>query len=161
MRVKWQDLEVSAPEIARLGRQSLDHAGVALLGTLRKNGFPRISPVEPYFTEGHLLFGAMIWSSKAGDLRRDQRCVLHSAVSGTNAAEGEFKLYGRAAHADKRLRNGCEKGWWIGRPLDVAYVFLLNIEEAAFVNWNYQLEEMILRRWSPERGLQTIRRTYP
>jgi hypothetical protein len=62
--VKWQDLEVSAPEIAQLGRQSLDRARVALLGKLRKNGFPRISPVEPYFAEGHLLFGAMAWSSK-------------------------------------------------------------------------------------------------
>lgn len=95
--MKWQDLEVAAPEIAQLGRQSLDRAGVALLGTSRKNGFPRISPVEAYFAEGHLLFGAMVWSSKVRDLLRDQRCVVHSAVSGANTGEGEFKLYGRAA----------------------------------------------------------------
>jgi hypothetical protein len=159
--VKWQDLEVAAPEIVELGRQSIDRAGVALLGTSRKNGFPRISPVEPYFTEGHLLFGAMAWSSKVRDLRRDQRCVLHSAVSGANTGEGEFKLYGRAAEADQQLRNGCDKGWWIGRPPEIAYVFFLNIEEAAFVNWDYQHEEMVLKRWSTERGFQTIRRTYP
>ena len=108
--------------------------------------------MEPYFTEGHLLFGAMAWSSKVGDLLRNQRCVLHSAVSGANTGEGEFKLYGRAVEADQRLRNGCDKGSWIGRPREIAYVFLLHIEEAAFVNWDYQHEEMILKGWSPERG---------
>jgi hypothetical protein len=53
----------------------------------------------------------------------------------------------------EQLRNRCEKGWWIGRSPEVARVFFLNIEEAAFVNWDYHHEEMILRSWSPERGL--------
>ena len=45
----WQDLEQGAPGIARPGRARLDQARVVLLGTLRRDGSPRISPVEPHF----------------------------------------------------------------------------------------------------------------
>ena len=69
--MNWRDLEAAAPEIADLGKQRLDQARVALLATLRKDGSPRISPVEPYLTQGHLLFGAMSWSLKRRDLVRD------------------------------------------------------------------------------------------
>jgi hypothetical protein len=116
--------------------------------------------VEPYFTH-QPWFVAMAWSSKVCDLRRDQRCILHSAVCGANTGEGEFKLYGRAAEADQLLRNECDQVWWIGRSAEVACVFVLSIEEGAFVNCDYQHEEMILKSWSPERGFQTIRRAYP
>jgi hypothetical protein len=82
----WAEFEGAAPEIARLGRERFVRAGVALLGTLRRDGSPRISPVEPHFVSGHLLFAAMSWSVKARDLARDPRCVLHSAVSDPDAS---------------------------------------------------------------------------
>jgi hypothetical protein len=44
-RTNWGDLEGAAPEIARLGKERLESARVALLATLRKDGSPRISPV--------------------------------------------------------------------------------------------------------------------
>jgi hypothetical protein len=43
----WSDLEHGAPEIARLGMARLATARAAMLGTLRFDGSPRISPVEP------------------------------------------------------------------------------------------------------------------
>jgi Pyridoxamine 5'-phosphate oxidase len=95
----WQDLELGAPQIVRLGMNRLNAAHVALLGTLRGNGSPRISPVEPCFAKGQLLVGAMAWSRKAADLRRDPRYVLHSAVTGPDNGEGELKLYGSAGFA--------------------------------------------------------------
>src|SRR5918911_146912 len=122
MTMIWRDLETAASEIARLGRQRLDRARVALLGTLRSDGWPRISPVEPYLTQGHLLFGAMSWSLKAHDLRRDPRCVLHSAVTGPDDAEGELRVYGRAEAAGEELRNGCPQGWWTAKPAESALV---------------------------------------
>jgi hypothetical protein len=69
---------LGAPEIAWLGMARLNAARVALLGTLRFDGAPRISPVEPYFAAGRLLMGAMAWSKKAADLRLDSWYVLHS-----------------------------------------------------------------------------------
>jgi hypothetical protein len=157
----WGDLELAAPEIAQLGKERLDQPRVGLLATLRKDGSPRISPVEPFLTQGHLLFGAMSWSSKTRDLLRDPRCVLHSAISGPDTGEGELKLYGRALEADDQLRNSCREGWWVERPSDVATVFALDIEQATFVSWDLEHGQMTVRRWSPRRGVTKTSRSYP
>ena len=157
----WRDLEQAAPEIAAHGKARLDETRVVLLATLRKDGSPRISPIEPFIAEGHLLFGAMAWTLKAQDLDRDPRCTLHSAITGPNEGEPELKLYGRAVEADDDLRAACPDGWWTEQPREAARVFSLSIDEAAFVTWDYDGGEMIVRRWSQKTGLQTSRRSYP
>jgi hypothetical protein len=157
----WRDLELAAPEIAQPGKVRLEEARVALLATLRRDGSPRISPVEPYFAEGHLLFGAMAWTLKVRDLERDARCTLHSAITGPNEREGELKLYGRAIEAGDAVRAACADGWWTDQSPGSARVFSLSIEEAAFVTWDFERGEMTLRRWSPRIGLRTTRRSYP
>jgi Pyridoxamine 5'-phosphate oxidase len=157
----WHGLEAAAPEIARLGKQRLGAARVAMLGTLRKDGSPRVSPVEPYLAEGHLVFGAMVWSLKARDLRRDPRCVLHSAVTAPDAGEAELKLYGRAVEVDEDVRAACRSGWWVGRPRDAVEVRSLEIEEATVVDWNLEGGEMTVKRWSTDRGFRQRTRPYP
>ena len=42
------DLELGAPEIADRGMARLNATREALLGMVRRDGAPRISPVEPY-----------------------------------------------------------------------------------------------------------------
>ena len=158
----WRDLEAAAPELAQLGAERLEDAGIALLGTLRASGVPRISPVEPFLVAGHLLFGVMPWSGKAGDLTRDPRCVVHSAVSSPDAGVGELKLYGRAVVVDDpELRASAPGAWWVGRPLDEAQVFSLATEEAVFVSWELERGRVTIRRWSPERGTTELTRDYP
>ncbi len=157
----WRDLEAAAPEIALLGRERLDGARVAMLGTLRRDGSPRISPIEPYLTQGHLLFGAMSWSLKARDLQRDPRCVLHSAISDPDSGEGELKLYGRATEAHDQIRDGCREAWWAARPSEAAYVFSLNIEQATFISWDIERGKMTVSRWSPRLGFRQATRSYP
>ena len=92
----WQEFAHQEPALAALGRERLDCHGLVMMGTLRKNGWPRISPVEPLFTNGQLYLGMMWRSQKALDLLRDPRCTIHNAVSDRNGTDGEFKLYGRA-----------------------------------------------------------------
>jgi hypothetical protein len=157
----WRELELAAPEIAEPGKARLDETRVALLATLRRDGSPRVSPIEPFFAAGQLLFGAMAWTLKARDLERDARCTLHSAITGPNEGEPELKLYGRAIEADDDLRAACPTGWWTDQPHEAARVFSLSIEEAAFVTWDYEGGEMTVRRWSRETGLKTSRRSYP
>jgi hypothetical protein len=159
--MNWRDLELAAPEIAEPAKTRLDDARVALLATLREDGSPRISPIEPFFTEGHLLFGAMAWTLKVRDLERDPRCTLHSAITGPSAGEGELKLYGWAIEADDDLRAACREGWWTEEPHEAARVFTLTVEEAAFVTWDYEGGEMTVRRWSPDAGFKTSQRSYP
>jgi hypothetical protein len=157
--MNWHDLETAAPEIARLGKERLDQTRVALLATVRADGSPRISPIEPYLSQGQLLFGSMSWSVKTRDLLRDPRCVLHSAITAPDNGEGELKLYGRAGEVDDEIRAGCLEGWWQERAANAATVFALNIEQATFVSWDTAHGEMTVRRWSPGRGVSETSRS--
>lgn len=157
----WQDLELSAPEIARLGIDRINAMRVALLGTVRRDGSPRISPIEPYFARGELIVGAMAWSTKAADLLRDPRFVLHSAVTGPDSGEGELKLYGSALEAGPELRGAAAAAWWSAWAADKAIVFALRIGQAAFIDWDIEHGLMTIHRWSPERGYRQTSRTYP
>ena len=94
--MNWSEFKEAAPELAELGEGRFERTGVVLVGTIRKNGWPRISPVEPLITDG-CLFLSMMWQSvKALDLLQDPRCTVHNAISNRDGTEGEFKLYGRA-----------------------------------------------------------------
>ena len=96
MTASWQEFAARAPELAALGEAQFARTGLALVGTLRRDGWPRISPVEPFIADGRLYLGMMWRSVKALDLLRDPRCVVHSTVSNRDGTEGEFKVYGRA-----------------------------------------------------------------
>ena len=157
----WDDLELGAPEIARLGAARLDSARVAMLGTIRRDGSPRISPIEPYVANGYLLVGAMAWSAKAADLRRDPRYTLHSIVTGPDTGEGELKVHGLAVEADADLRAHAADSWWSAQWSDMAIVFALRIGQALFVTWDIEHGEMTVHRWSPARGYHHTARSYP
>ena len=100
MSATWGQFAESDPELAALGEAQFGRTGLALVGTLRRDGWPRISPVEPFFAGGQLYLGMMWRSVKALDLLRDPRCVVHSTVSNRDGTEGEFKVYGRAREVD-------------------------------------------------------------
>jgi hypothetical protein len=134
---------------------------VVLLGTLRRDGSPRISPVEPYFARGQLMSGAMAWSGKARDLLRDPRCVMHSPISAPDSGEAELKVYGLAALADDPLRQACRDAWWLREPRAAAEVFVLDVTEAVLIEWDLKRGRMATMHWSPGRGLREQARRYP
>jgi hypothetical protein len=161
MGMRWNEIESLAPAIADAAQKRFEATRVALLGTIRSDGSPRISPVEPYFSQGHLLFGAMSWSLKTRDLLADPRCVLHTAITAPDAGEPEVKLHGRAIEAPRHVRDGCSVGWWHTRPAASAAVFSLDIERATWIEWNLDQGQMIVRRWSVGDGLSESTRSYP
>ncbi len=132
----WQEFAQQDPELAALGQERLDRNGLVMLATLRSNGWPRISPVEPLFCNGQLYLGMMWRSQKALDLLRDSRCTIHNAVSDRQATEGEFKVYGRALNITDLIER--EKfaealfqktDWRPEEPED--HCFAIDIESAA------------------------------
>ena len=158
--MSWRDLEAGAPELAREGWARVSRTKVALLGTIREDGSPRISPVEPFLLGGQLVVGVMP-SPKLDDLRRDPRCVLHSSVSDIDGSEGEFKLHGRAvASQDPALLNAAGT-WWAGREPDRVGVFTVAIDEAILVAWSADQGRMTTARWSRAAGRRESTRTYP
>ena len=96
--MNWGEFKTATHELAEVGEKLFCRTGVVLVGTLRKDGSPRISPVEPLIAGGRLYLGMMPESFKAQDLLRDGRCTIHSLISDKNAPEGEFKLHGLAVN---------------------------------------------------------------
>ena len=92
----WGEMSREQPKLAALGLKRLSEPGVVLIGTIRRDGTPRISPVEPLFWDGDLWL-SMLWASrKAADLMRDHRLLVHSVVTGRDGSLGEYKLRGDA-----------------------------------------------------------------
>ena len=114
----------------------MDGVGLVLVGTLRRNGWPRISPVEPLITGGSLYLGMMWQSQKALDLLADPRCVVHSVVTDKGGTEGDVKVYGRAVDIvdpDERERYGVALHDRIGwRPDEEFHLFAVDIDEVGF-----------------------------
>lgn len=133
----WGEFKRNAPELAALGEERFDRTGLVLVATLRKNGWPRISPVEPLITDGHLYLGMMWQSRKALDLLRDSRCTVHGTISDRHGCEGEFKVYGRAVEImDLETRRRYSEALYekIGfKPEEPEYhLFSIDIDSAAF-----------------------------
>ena len=88
--MKWSEFVAASPKLAALGEGRMEEHGLILLGTLRRDGSPRITPVEPLVVDGELELGMMWQSKKALDLLRDPRCQVHTVVTDRNGTEGEF-----------------------------------------------------------------------
>jgi hypothetical protein len=69
---------------------------VMYIGTLRKDGYPRVHPFTPFVSSGRLFAFMYPTSPKGHDLKRDGRYVIHSLVKDWNGADGEFTITGRA-----------------------------------------------------------------
>jgi hypothetical protein len=135
----WQELEQAAPEIAAHGRELIDHFQFVLVGTLTKDGSPRITPVEAYIIDGHLLSNMIPGSLKARDLLRDPRVYIHAPVT---AKEGspEFKLAGRAGElTNETLRRKLDDLFWEmieWRPAPDSHYFEFLADRAAWVTYD-------------------------
>jgi pyridoxamine 5'-phosphate oxidase-like protein len=156
--MRWDDFAAACPELARLGEERLRERELCLVGTLRRNGWPRISPVEPDFVDGELMLGMMWRSPKALDLLRDPRLVVHSVVSSRLGNEGDFKLYGRAVAVDDAHRRAAYRAAIKARidwePDEPNYhLFAVDVASAGFVTFaspRYGLAWQAggeLRRW--------------
>jgi hypothetical protein len=149
--VSWAEFATEASELASLGEGRFDATGLCLVGSLRRDGWPRISPVEPLISHGQLYLGMMPRSTKALDLQRDPRCVVHSTTSNRDGTEGDFKLYGHAIEINGEQERDSyadalyEQIEW--RPEGDYHLFAVGITEAAFV----RIEDgaMRIRAWRP------------
>lgn len=91
----WTELTTHAPRITTIFERRHAATGhLCLLATLRKDGFPRISPIEPKIFEGELWLVGMPDTTKFHDLGRDPRFCLHTATVDTHVADGDAKLWG-------------------------------------------------------------------
>jgi hypothetical protein len=154
--VHWHQFERACPELAELAQARFAEDELVLVGSLRGDGSPRISPVEPDFVVGELLLGMMWQSFKALDLLRDSRLVVHSVPSDRLNPRGDVKLYGTATEVhDPGLRREYEEAIFARidwRPSEPYHCFAVDVQQAAFVRFEEEIWEVW--RWRQETGLR-------
>jgi Pyridoxamine 5'-phosphate oxidase len=154
--MRWNEFEASEPRLAALGRERLLEPGVVLVGTIRRDGSPRISPVEPLLWEGDLWLSMMWGSFKAADLKRDPRVLVHSIVTGRDGAAGEYKLRGGAieegSHAVQSgyAREVRERIGWDPEP-GRFHLFRVDIADVTFIRYEEEAGDQFVTRWPARR----------
>lgn len=157
--MRWTDLEAAQPRLAEVGRRLLLAPGVLLVATIRRDGTPRLSPVEPVLMGGDLWLSMLLHSTKARDLLRDPRVLVHGVVTSPDGADGEFKVRGAARHEtdgsvqEAYARLVTETLPW-SPTVGQFHLFAVDIESV--VHLNYKDGDQFLTIWPP--GRETVRR---
>ena len=157
----WQTLRSLAPDLVTIGEARLRQFRVAMLGTIRADGSPRISPVEPYLGSGELLFGLMSGSAKAGDLLRDPRCTLHSVIDDPDAGDPELTLRGRFIEVEASVRRADPDAWWLSFAETAALVGTIELKAASLLRFDLERSELSVTHWTPAGGVTERRKPYP
>ncbi len=155
--MRWEEFAEACPEIAVLAKERFARDQLVMLGTLRADGSPRVTPCEVDFAVGELVMGMMWRSMKALDLLRDPRIVVHSVTVNKEGTDGDLKLYGRAEEVrDERFRELCKDATearidW--RPPDRTHFFRLEIERAGYLVFGDAGSGLT---WTPTEGLRRL-----
>jgi general stress protein 26 len=157
--VRWVEFERACPEIATIARERFEADQLVMVGSLRKDGSPRISPCECDVAAGRLFVSMMWHSKKALDLLRDPRVVVHSVTSNKDGTDGDVKVYGRIVdEQDPGVRSAFRHA--IRRRIDWApdepnyHCFSVDVEQAGYIRFG---DDKAVLAWDPERGLRRLR----
>ncbi len=162
--VTWKEFANEAPGIADIFvRRHTATGNLCMLGTLRADGFPRISPVEPRIFEDQLVVVGMPNTTKFNDLGRDPRLCLHTATVDTHVSEGDVKLWAEAHNLqDKALHRRfaddlfAESGFDLrGEEFDPFYV--ADITGASSVELIDN--QLVIAIWKPGEEVQKVTKT--
>jgi Pyridoxamine 5'-phosphate oxidase len=155
--MRWDAFVEAAPELANLGLEGFREQNLCLVGTIRADGWPRISACEVYVVDGDLLLGMMRASKKAADLERDPRLTVMTPQCDREAKRGDFKIYGRGLPiTDPQRRRSFadtlfEAIQW--RPVDPYPLYAVDVESASYISFG---DTHRLLRWTPDRGLEPL-----
>jgi hypothetical protein len=162
--VTWKEFAEEAPNVAEVFRRRHAATGnLCLLATLRSDGYPRISPVEPRVVAGHLAIVGMPGTTKFRDLGRDPRFCLHTATVDSQVGEGDAKLWGEVAnlrdrdlHARFAAELFEESGFDLrGQEFDPFYVADLTGGSTVGLVDN----QLLITIWKPGQGERIVRKT--
>lgn len=161
MSHNWNDVSAAAPDLAADVRARFEAHGLGLLATLRADGSPRVSGIEPWFDGTDVWIGMMFESRKALDLRRDPRLCLHSATIDTKVTDGDARLSGRAVEVlDESdvaaVVAGFEDATGTAPPPGPMHLFRIDVTE--LFHLAVDDDHLVIRTWTPTAGERRVER---
>lgn len=156
--MNWHAFRVEAPQLAELFEERLTATGICLVGTIRADGWPRISPNEASIMDGELMLEMMWQSLKARDLARDPRITVVTPQADHQATHGDLKLYGLAVEvsepACRHAYAAAQEAATGARPTKLHHLFTLDVQRAGFISFGAKRQ---LLRWTPDGGIERLR----
>jgi hypothetical protein len=158
----WQEITDDAPDLAALIQARFEATGLAMLATIRAAGGPRISGVEPLFSDGELWLGMMDGSRKARDLQRDPRFALHAATTDKEVRDGDGKLEGRAEEVTdpevlERFAGALEEATG-NTPPPPYHLFRGEVTSATLIRLGSTGDHLLIESWHEGTGYQRVER---
>jgi hypothetical protein len=164
----FADIENVVPDLADRVRAILSSTTNAVLGTLRRDGSPRLSGADPYFHDGQLRIWSMPGARKGQDLRRDPRVALHSIPwdsrmlrdGAAEVGDADAKVSGTAVLVSDAGARSAFRAWLRSErgfdPPEDWDLFSIDIDALTVVAVDNG--QLVVDRWSTTEGRQTIRR---
>jgi hypothetical protein len=137
--VHWDEFAEHQPRLAGLGKDRLEAPRVVLVGTIRRDGTPRLSPVEPLFW-GRDLWLSMLWGS-----RKARECKIRGRVVPEHDPIVQASY---AAEVLSRLGWGPEPGRF--------HLFWVDVEDVTFIRYDDATGDQYMARWPA--GIESVRR---
>ncbi|QXC62594.1 pyridoxamine 5'-phosphate oxidase family protein [Aquihabitans sp. G128] len=165
----WQQFSTEAPDLAERARAILSSTTNAVLGTIRADGSPRLSGIDPFFLGGELWIGSMPDARKGADLRRDPRVALHGIPwesrkvrdGAEDPGDGDVKVAGRAVLLADEARHAEVMAWFRDErgfePPGPSDLFEIDLESVVVISVADDLLQV--DRWAATDGRSTVRRS--
>jgi hypothetical protein len=164
----YADVEHAVPDLADRVRAVLSSTTNAVLGTIRRDGSPRLSGADAYFHDGQLRIWSMPQARKGEDLRRDPRLAVHSIPwdsrrlrdGAADVGAADAKVDGRAVQVTDAGEQTSFREWLQAergaQPPDDWDLFNIDVDAvtAVFVDDG----QLVIDRWSTGEGRRTTRR---
>lgn len=162
----WNDVATIAPDLVERARALFGSTTNSVLATIRADGTPRVSGIDPWFTAGEMYLGFMPGSRKLADLQRDPRLAVHgipweSRKVRDDAADpgaGDAKLTGTAVTLDPASLADVKAAFEAERGFEMPEGDMFRVDLASLVLISVEDEELVVDRWTEAGGRHTTRR---
>jgi len=153
----WQQFHSEDPDFAAVVQERFASHDYKVLGTVRRDGSPRVSGVEISIRDGQVWLGGLPGSVKFVDLRRDPRFALHSGSDPTSW-QGDAKIAGTAVEiVDEPTKTAFVAG--AGEmPPGPFELFRLDLTEAVVVSLGKPADHLVIESWHEGKGRQRVER---
>ncbi len=166
----WTDFERAEPDLAHRARRIISSTTNCVLATIRADGSPRASGIDPFFREGELWIGLMPHSRKGADLARDPRIALHGIPwesrkvkeGAEDPGNGDVKVTGRVVKlgddaASARILGDYFAELGVDTPPDGGDLYTIDL--ASVVVISVADDQLIVDRWSAVDGRKVVKRS--
>ena len=157
MGVTWADFERSEPRLASSVRDRFESYRHGVMGTLRRDGAPRLSGMETPIRDGQLWLAMETVSRMAQDLGRDPRFSIHSHPDEEELSQGDARIEGRAVPSlDSEMALFVKGHRFPIKDTSAMALFTTRITRVVMVR--VEDRSLLVASWTPDRGMSATRR---